>query len=150
MRRISDHSPLIMTIWGHSLAPPTPTHFFDLSLLKEKESRATLLTAWEVTEPPPSHNLEWSRWLGAAIERVLRCSTRLTKEKRKAKGTHFRVLQQKNPPGGNPITEYPGERTGQEHPLESSRPHGRRLARPGSLKPATLCLILVQIWRHLL
>jgi exonuclease III len=95
MRSISDHSPLILTIWGHSPAPPTPTLFFDLSLLMEEESRAALLAAWEGTEPQPSHDHEWSGWLGAAMDRVLRCSTCLTKEKRKAKGNRFRALQQK-------------------------------------------------------
>jgi exonuclease III len=45
MRRISDHSPLIMMIWGRTSAPPTVTLYFDLSLLKEKESRAALLAA---------------------------------------------------------------------------------------------------------
>jgi hypothetical protein len=92
MRSIFDHSPLILTIWGHSPAPPTPTHFFDLSLLKEEESRAALLAAWEGIEPQPSHDHEWSSWLGAAMDRMLRCSTRLTKEKRKAKGNRFRAV----------------------------------------------------------
>jgi len=86
MRRISNHSPLIMTIWGQSPTPPTPSHFFDLSLLKEEESRSALFTAWEGTEPLPSLDLEWAGWLGAAMDRVLKCSTRLSKEKEKQKG----------------------------------------------------------------
>jgi exonuclease III len=45
MRRISNHSPLVMTIWGRTSTPPTATHYFDLSLLKEKESRDALLAA---------------------------------------------------------------------------------------------------------
>ncbi len=60
MRRISDHYPLVMTIWGRTSAPPTTTHYFDLSLLKVKESRIALLAAWEGTEPLPRHDLEWS------------------------------------------------------------------------------------------
>jgi len=84
-----------MTIWGQSPAPPTPSHFFDLSLLKEEESRSALLTAWEGTEPLPSFDLEWAGWLGTAMDRVLKCNTRLSKEKRKAKGTRFRALQHK-------------------------------------------------------
>jgi hypothetical protein len=81
--------------WGNSPAPPTLSHFFDFSLLKEEESRSALLKAWEGTEPLPSHDLEWAGWLGAAMDRVFTCSIRLTKAIRKAKGTRFRALQQK-------------------------------------------------------
>jgi exonuclease III len=59
IRRISDHSPLVMTIWGRTSAPPTVAPYFERSLLKEEESRAALLEAWEGIEPPPKHDTEW-------------------------------------------------------------------------------------------
>jgi len=46
IRRISDHSPLVLTIWGRQSAPPTPPTYFDVTLLKEEESKAALLDAW--------------------------------------------------------------------------------------------------------
>jgi len=46
IRRISDHSPLMLTIWGRTAALPTPTTYFDIALLKEEESRSALLDAW--------------------------------------------------------------------------------------------------------
>jgi endonuclease/exonuclease/phosphatase family metal-dependent hydrolase len=95
IRRISDHSPLVMTIWGRTSAPPTAAPYFERSFLKEEESRAALLEVWEGTKPPPRHDTEWPGWLEAATDRVLKCSTRLAKEKKRAKGTRFRTLQQK-------------------------------------------------------
>jgi hypothetical protein len=49
IRRISDHSPLVMTIWGRTSAPPTIAPYFECSLLREEESRTALLKAWEGT-----------------------------------------------------------------------------------------------------
>ncbi|CAK9854805.1 unnamed protein product [Sphagnum jensenii] len=59
IRRILDHSPLVMTIWGRTFAPPTTAPYFECSLLREEESRAALLEAWEGTEPPPRHDTKW-------------------------------------------------------------------------------------------
>jgi hypothetical protein len=59
IRRISDHSPLMLTIWGRTPAPPTPTTYFDTALLKEEESRSTLLDAWTGSQPTPSQDAEW-------------------------------------------------------------------------------------------
>jgi hypothetical protein len=84
-----------MTIWGCTSAPPTAAPYFECSLLREEESRAALFEAWEGTEPPPRHDTEWPGWLEVATDRVLKCSTRLAKEKKCAKGTQFRALQQK-------------------------------------------------------
>ncbi len=81
IRRISDHSPLVMTIWGRTSAPPTAAPYFECSLLREEESRAALLKAWEGIEPPPRHDTEWPGWLEAVTDRVFKCSTRLAKEK---------------------------------------------------------------------
>jgi len=54
IRRIFDHSPLVLTIWGRTSTPPTPATYFDIALLKEKESRSALLDAWASTQPMPS------------------------------------------------------------------------------------------------
>jgi hypothetical protein len=95
IRRIFDHSPLVLTIWGRTSAPPSPTTYFDIALLKEEESRSALLDAWTGAQPTPSQDAEWLTWLEAASERVLRCNNKIAREKRKAKGAKIRNLQQK-------------------------------------------------------
>jgi hypothetical protein len=59
MRKISDHSALIITIWGHSTFLPTTATYFDTTLLKEDRSRIALLDAWRGTQPPPSLDADW-------------------------------------------------------------------------------------------
>jgi hypothetical protein len=95
MRKISDHSPFVITIWGRSSASPTATTYFDTTLLKEDGSKAALLDAWKGTQPPPSTDAEWPGWLEAATNRVLKCNGRLTKERKRAKGARIRELQHK-------------------------------------------------------
>jgi hypothetical protein len=56
IRRISDHSPLVMTIWGCTSALLTTAPYFDTSLFKEEESRTTLLEAWEGASSHPTMN----------------------------------------------------------------------------------------------
>ncbi len=84
-----------MTIWGRPSTPPSSTPYFDTSLLREEESKAALLLAWEGTGPKPSQDSDWPGWLEVATDRVLRCSSWLVKEKKRAKGARFRALQQK-------------------------------------------------------
>ncbi|CAM6008428.1 unnamed protein product [Sphagnum balticum] len=95
IRRISDHSLLVMTIWGRKSAPPTAAPYFECSLLREEESKATLLEASKGIEPPPRHDTKWPGWLEATTDRVFKCNTRLAKEKKHAKGARLRALQQK-------------------------------------------------------
>jgi hypothetical protein len=45
MRKISDHSPLVITIWGHSSSPPAAFTYVDITLLREGRSRTALLDA---------------------------------------------------------------------------------------------------------
>jgi exonuclease III len=45
MRKISYHSPFIITIWGRSSSPPTTATYFDTTLLREDRSKAALLDA---------------------------------------------------------------------------------------------------------
>jgi hypothetical protein len=95
IRRISDHSPLVLTIWGHPSAPPTPATYFDTALLREEAPRAALLDAWTCTQPTPSQDVEWPAWLEEASGRVLKCNLRIAREKKKAKGASIRNLHKK-------------------------------------------------------
>jgi hypothetical protein len=92
MRKIFDHSPLVITIWGCSSSPPTTATYFDTTLLREDRSRATLLDAWRGTQPPPSLDADWPGWLEVATRRVFICNGRLAREKRRAKGARIREL----------------------------------------------------------
>jgi hypothetical protein len=95
IKKISDHSPLVLTVWGRPFAPPKTVTYFDTTLLKEDVCRAALLEALEGTQPLPSHNADWSGWLEAATERVLKCNGKLVKERKREKGARIRNLQQK-------------------------------------------------------
>ncbi|CAN5955466.1 unnamed protein product [Sphagnum jensenii] len=95
IRNISDHSPLILTIWGRPTTPPKSSTFFDTALLTEEATRTALLEAWASDQPPPSQDSEWPSWLEAAAERVLKRSGKLAKEKKQKKGTRLRELQHK-------------------------------------------------------
>jgi hypothetical protein len=52
MRKLSDHSPLIITIWGQHNAPSNPPRFFDISLLSDERSKQEMLEAWVWNHPP--------------------------------------------------------------------------------------------------
>jgi len=45
VRKLSDHSPLIITIWGHPSTPNCPPRYFDIALLKDDKSKKELLDA---------------------------------------------------------------------------------------------------------
>jgi exonuclease III len=49
IKKISDHSPLMITVWGRTPAPSKTTTFFDITLLKDDVNRGALLEAWEGT-----------------------------------------------------------------------------------------------------
>ncbi len=95
IRKISDHSPLVITIWGRTPAPPGTTTYFDISLLKEDASRDALLEAWEGSQPLPNQDSDWPGWLEAATKKVLQCNGKLAKERKREKGARTRGLQQK-------------------------------------------------------
>jgi exonuclease III len=95
MRKIFDHSPLVITIWGRPSSTPTAIKYFDTTLLREDRSKAAILDAWRGTQPPPSLDADWPRWLEAATRRVLACNGRLAREKRGAKGARIKELQHK-------------------------------------------------------
>jgi endonuclease/exonuclease/phosphatase family metal-dependent hydrolase len=58
IRKISDHSPLVLMVWGRPSAQPKTATYFDISLLKEEVCRAALLEAWEGTQPPLGHDAD--------------------------------------------------------------------------------------------
>jgi len=45
IRKIFDHSLLMLTVWGRTSAPPKTATYFDTTLLKEDVCRAALLEA---------------------------------------------------------------------------------------------------------
>ncbi len=85
----------MITVWGCTSVPSKTATFFDITLLKDDMSRGALLEAWEGTQPPPSQDADWPKWLEAATERVLRCNGKLVKERKREKGARTRSLQQK-------------------------------------------------------
>jgi hypothetical protein len=95
IRKISDHSPLVMTVWGRPSAPSKTATYFDITLLKEDESRGAFLEAWEGSQPFPNLDKDWPGWLQAASERVIQCNGKLVKKKKHEKGDRVRNLQQK-------------------------------------------------------
>lgn len=93
VRKLSDHSPLIITIWGQHSAPNNPPCYFDIALLSDGKSRKEMLEAW-VAIPPPN-DLDWPTWLEAATDKVMRCNSRLSKERKHAQGTCVRACSKK-------------------------------------------------------
>jgi hypothetical protein len=83
IRKLLDHSPLIITIWGHH--PPTnnPLRFFDTTLLSEENYKIELLEAWSGDTPRPTNGRDWVEWLEAEMRRVALCNTCIAKEKRR-------------------------------------------------------------------
>jgi hypothetical protein len=74
IRKISDHSPLVMTVCGRPSAPPKIATYFDITLLKEEECRGALLEAWEGTQAPSNLDEDWPDWLQATSKRVIQCN----------------------------------------------------------------------------
>jgi hypothetical protein len=86
VRKLTDHSPLIIQIWGRPDAPNNPSRFFDISLLSDERSKKEMLEAWDGDSPPPSNDQDWPAWLKAATDKVLQCNTHFVKAKKPAKG----------------------------------------------------------------
>jgi hypothetical protein len=93
VKKLSDHSPLIITIWGQHSAPNNPPCHFDIALLSDRKSRKEMLEAW-VGIPPPN-DLGLPAWLEAASDTVMRCNARLSKAKKHAKGMCVRTCSKK-------------------------------------------------------
>ncbi|CAK9262234.1 unnamed protein product [Sphagnum jensenii] len=95
VRKLSDHSPLVMTVWGNQPPPENPPHYFDISLLAEEELRKEMVAAWKGDQESPPINQGWPAWLEAAIQHVTSCNARLAKDKRRVQGKHARTQAKK-------------------------------------------------------
>jgi exonuclease III len=96
VRKLTDHSPFVITIWGQHNPPSSTPRFFDISLLSEERSRQEMLDAWVGSHSlPPSNEVDWPAWLEAATGRFMMCNVRLSKEKKRAQGTSVRVCTKK-------------------------------------------------------
>jgi hypothetical protein len=91
IEKFSDHSPLLISIWGQATDPINPSYYFDTSLLEEAEAKAELLQAWSGDLPTPSNDQDWTPWLEAAIGRVMACNNRLAKAKKRLRGAMIRM-----------------------------------------------------------
>jgi hypothetical protein len=91
IKKNSDHSPLLISIWGQATDPVSPSYYFDTSLLEDVEAKAELLQAWSGDLPTPSNDQDWSPWLEVAIDRVMACNNRLAKAKKRLRGTTIRM-----------------------------------------------------------
>jgi endonuclease/exonuclease/phosphatase family metal-dependent hydrolase len=56
IEKISDHSPLLISIWGQATDPVNPSYYFDTSLLEDAKAKAELLQAWSGDLPTRSNN----------------------------------------------------------------------------------------------
>ncbi len=95
IRKLSDHSPLTIKIWGLHPPPKNQTRFFDATLLSEENGKAEMLQASSGEAARPTTGRDWATWLEEAIGRVVDCNARLAKEKRRARGTRVRSCTKK-------------------------------------------------------
>jgi hypothetical protein len=79
IRRISDHSPLVLTIWGCTLAPPTPATYFDISFLREADSTSTDSTPSSKSSFSPGRPLpRWAWPPGRPLDLLARIEVRIS------------------------------------------------------------------------
>jgi hypothetical protein len=71
IRKFSDHSPLVVSIWGQHAILNKLSHYFDSSLLEDEKGRIKMLQAWKGELPKPLSNSEWALSLEVATKRVL-------------------------------------------------------------------------------
>jgi len=53
IQKFSDHSPLVLSIWGELSVPDKPYYYFDSSLLEYEKGKAKMLQTWEGELPKP-------------------------------------------------------------------------------------------------
>jgi exonuclease III len=97
IRKLSDHSPLTIKIWGQHLPHNNNNlaRFFDVTLLSEEKSKAELLKSWSRDAARPSTGRDWAKWLEEAAGRVTDCNARMAKEKRRERGARVRSYTKK-------------------------------------------------------
>jgi exonuclease III len=107
MRKISDHSPLVITIWGRSSSPPIAATYFDTTLLREDRSRAALLDAWKGTQPPPQPRCRLARLVGGNHQKGTHLQWQISERKEASKRSSNQRTATQNPPGRDPVAEQP-------------------------------------------
>ncbi|CAK9871208.1 unnamed protein product [Sphagnum jensenii] len=84
MRKLTDHSPVCIKIWG-SLGPcQNAPGYFDVAPLSDEKIKKDLLEAWLGEAPLPTTDQNWAPWLEAATERTTQCNRCLAKAKKHA------------------------------------------------------------------
>jgi hypothetical protein len=56
VRKLSDHSSLIITVWGQHTVPNNPPRFFNISLLSDEKSKKEMLETWDENHLLPSND----------------------------------------------------------------------------------------------
>jgi hypothetical protein len=70
MRKLTDHSPVYIKIWG-SLSPSQNTPgYFEVSLLSDERRKKDMLEAWIGEAPLPTIDQNWAPWLEVTTERT--------------------------------------------------------------------------------
>jgi hypothetical protein len=95
MRKLTDHSPLSIKIWGRHDTPKSTSGYFDVSLLSDERKKKDMLEAWIGDALLPTNDQDWAPWLQVATDRATQCNRRLSKEKKRAQGTQIRSCTKK-------------------------------------------------------
>jgi len=95
IRKLSDHSPLVLTIWGQPTESSKQNKYFDSSLLRVETCKATMLKAWEGKTPKPSREAGWAPWIETTIQRDITCNASLIKERNHLKGMQVKAHSRK-------------------------------------------------------
>jgi len=95
VKKLSDHSPLVITVWGNHLPLGNPPRFFDASLLSEETCKKEMLLVWDGDHSRRTNDQDWLAWLEAAIGHVMHCNTRLARDKKHAQRTRIRTYAKK-------------------------------------------------------
>jgi hypothetical protein len=95
IKKLSDHSSLTITIWGHHPPPNNPTRFFNTTVLNQEKGKMELLNAWAGDTARPSTGQDWAEWFEEAMERVANRNKWLAKEKRRAQGARVKSCTKK-------------------------------------------------------
>jgi hypothetical protein len=95
MKKLSDHSPLCIKIWGNLDSTKSTSGYFDASLLNDESKKKEILQAWIGEDPLPTSDQSWVPWLEAATNRTTQCNRRLSKEKKRAQGAQIRSCTKK-------------------------------------------------------
>jgi hypothetical protein len=95
VHKLSNHSPLVLTIWGQPTESSKQNKYFDSSLLRVETCKATMLKAWEGETPKPSREAGWAPWIETTIQRDMTCNALLIKEQNHLKGMQVKAHSRK-------------------------------------------------------